>query len=205
MSQKTSGIHSILSASIVYNTYQRLVGARRHDRIIVSEYIKPRSGFRVLDVGCGPASILETLTEADYLGIDLSPSYIDSAKARYGARGRFLVADAGDLIDLDEGPFDAAIALGVLHHTDDETAAGLFQSVAPVLAKDGAFISVDPCFRDGQSFIARFLINNDRGQNVRNEEGYKGLAQPFFSNIRTEIREDLLRIPYTQCVMMCSN
>jgi hypothetical protein len=52
--------------------------------------------------------------------------------------------------------------------------------------------------------MARFLISKDRGQNIRSPEGYQSLARPFFKEQITEIKNDLLRIPYTHFIMECS-
>ncbi|RKZ63742.1 MAG: class I SAM-dependent methyltransferase, partial [Candidatus Parabeggiatoa sp. nov. 3] len=46
-------------------------------------------------------------------------------------------------------------------------------------------------------------ISKDRGQNVRTQEGYLELASQVFSNITTDIRHDLLRIPYTHFILEC--
>ena len=59
---------------------------------------------RVVDVGCGPADILRHIrVPIHYHGFDLSPSYIDAARAAHGDRGQFRCADITQL-PIDEIP-----------------------------------------------------------------------------------------------------
>ena len=65
-------------------------------------------------------------SEVDYLGIDYSEDYIDAARHRFGGRGRFLVADVGSLGSHRLDDFDVVLALGILHHLDDDPPRALF-------------------------------------------------------------------------------
>jgi hypothetical protein len=58
-------------------------------------------------------------------------------------------------------------------------------------------MTLDGCYRDGQSRIATWLLRNDRGRFVRNEDGYRRLLGAAFNNIRTHVREDLSFVPYS--------
>ncbi len=62
----------------------------------INEYIRPKKGDKILDFGCGPADILKFLTDVDYVGIDSNERYIQSAKQKYGSKGRFLFRTIGD-------------------------------------------------------------------------------------------------------------
>ena len=59
--QITSGIRSILSVPLIYDTYQKLIGSTARDRRYVQEFIIPFHGAKILDIGCGTCSILEHL------------------------------------------------------------------------------------------------------------------------------------------------
>ena len=72
MSQITHGIRSILSVPIVYSFFQNLMGANKAIAKLVSEIIKPKNGMNVLDIGCGPAEILDFLGNVNYWGFDIS-------------------------------------------------------------------------------------------------------------------------------------
>jgi hypothetical protein len=49
----------------------------------------------------------------------------------------------------------------------------------------------------------RRLLDNDRGEFVRTEPEYRAIAESVFPKVRTSIRHDMFRIPYTVIVMEC--
>jgi len=63
-------------------------------------------------------------------------------------------------------------------------------------------LSIDPCLDDSQNPVARFLVRNDRGQNVRNKEEYQALATKVFTSSSVEVRHQTW-IPYTHCFIEC--
>src|SRR5262249_5005369 len=136
---------------------------------------------------------------------DVSDEYIQAARSRHGGRGRFVHGRVGTSPLSSEQPFDIAIAFGVLHHLDDIEADRLFCEARRLLKPDGRLVTYDGCWVEGQSRIARWLISMDRGKAVRTPRELVALAAPHFSQVRTEIRHDFLRIPYTHVVIECSN
>lgn len=202
MGQTTSGLRRPLSSASIYSLVQRTLGASAVRRCVIDEYLRPEAGDRVLDLGCGPGDILALFGGVSYLGVDLSPAYIDAARREYGHRARFICADVRELV-LDEEQFDAVIAIGMLHHLDDDAAAGLVELSRAVLRRGGRLVTLDTGHAEGQSRIARWLIDRDRGQNVRTPEEYKALAAPLFGDVRVEVRHDLARVPYTHVILEC--
>jgi len=205
MSQISSGIRSMLTLSPVFDLMQNFAGAKRGREIFCHDYLRARSDSVVLDIGCGTAAILDSLPEGvEYYGFDLSPAYIATATRKYGDRGHFICRDVNDVSD-DDLPFcDLAIASGLLHHLDDQEAGHLLSGIHRRLNTGGRLVTLDGCFLPGQSWIAGSLLRADRGQNVRNLEGYVGLAEPFFSVVTAHIREDMNRIPYTLAILECT-
>ena len=57
--QIESGIRSVLSHPMVYETWQSVLGAKRKHRIIRDDYIRPFEGMRIFDIGCGPGHIAQ--------------------------------------------------------------------------------------------------------------------------------------------------
>lgn len=196
----------ILSLPSAYRLFRRLVGGEGACQAYLNEYVRPRAGEKVLDIGCGPADMLSHLSGVDYLGLDISPEYIEAARKRFGTRGRFYCGDVGlATIEKERGTFSLAMAIGVLHHLDSETAAKLFSLARLALRPGGRLVTYDGCFAPKQSGIARWMLNHDRGKFVRTRSEYEKLASFCFSKVDSDLRHDLLNIPYTHLIMRCSN
>jgi len=203
MSDRGGAIRRGLSNAAVYSLVQRLLGGQAVRRRLLADYVRPVGGERILDLGCGPGDILELLRQVDYLGIDLSPRYVEAARRRFGERGRFLCADVRSLSPGAYERFDAIIAVGVLHHLDDRDAVGMTRTAARLLAPGGRFVTIDPGFTDEQPRTARWLTRRDRGRNVRSPDGYRKLALDQFDSVRVSVHHDLARVPYTHVVLEC--
>ncbi len=173
-----------------------LLGANTYSTL-VNEYIQPMPGISVLDVGCGPAEILELLQDVNYIGLDHNPNYIATATKKYGAKGTFICAGVDQLNDFGLKTFDRIIILGVMHHLDDAQLAKLMMSLKDRLNQGGTLITFDVAYEDKQNLIAKLLAKNDRGKFVRTKEQYLKFIQVSFKNELADIRHDLLRVPYT--------
>lgn len=204
VAHKETGIHSLLSLPSVYAGFQNLIGATNLWREFVRQ-LNVQPGQRLLDIGCGPGNILEFLpNDVDYVGIDLNPMYIAQARENYGQQGRFVCREFNSDFSLDEGKFDRVMAIGLLHHLDDQAAGHLFKAARSVLNPGGRLLTIDPCFTEQQSSFARFLVKQDRGQAVRTAEAYEALARPHFEQVQLHIRNNLIRIPYTHIMIECT-
>ena len=198
-------IKSILNTAWVYTFFSKVIGSHR-SRIFFSEkYIRPKKGDTLLDIGCGPGDILDYLADINYVGFDANKEYIQTAIQKRGKRGTFYCCEVGQEEKvLQSQKFDIVMANGVLHHLDDGEVLTLLQFAKSRLKPGGRFISFDGCFDSRQSWIARYLLKNDRGQYVRNEEEYLKLARSVFPNVKDTVRSDFLRIPYTHIIMEAS-
>jgi SAM-dependent methyltransferase len=202
VSERTGGLRALLSAPSLYSGFQALVGASRSRRLLADRHIRPTPAARVLDIGCGPGEMAAVVAPVDdYLGIDFNERYVDAARRARGDRGRFLHADIRDVEMPGEDVFDIVLAVGILHHLDDAGACRLMSFAADKLASDGRLVTFDGVFVPGQPRIARWLIERDRGAQVRTVDEYRGLASQYFDDVRTTVSEDFLRVPYTHLVV----
>lgn len=200
-----TGIRSILDNSFIYSFYHYLLGVGYRARVHVNEYIKPFKGAKILDIGCGPAYILEYLPKnIKYTGFDMNPHYIEHAKKKYGHRADFFCTKVAEVSPEHEKKYDIVLATAILHHLNDQDAINLFKIAFNGLKDTGYLITLDNAYIPNQSRISKFLISKDRGQNVRTPEGYLKLARKVFPNVTYEIRNDLFRIPYTHIIYSCS-
>ena len=108
---------------------------------------------RVLDVGCGTGehALMAAALGHDALGIDLSETAIELAKAKASERGveaRFEVRDALGLVELGEH-FDTVLDCGLFHVLDDDEQERYVASLAEVVSPGGRFHML--CFSDRQA------------------------------------------------------
>ena len=202
MSQITHGLRAILNSPIIYNTCQKIVGIDNLFNVLVGQYAALKSNAKILDIGCGPGTIVKYLpADVSYFGYDLSEEYIKAAKKKYAHRGSFFVEDVNKLNVSEGEAFDIIFGLGLLHHLNDNEAVRFFLLAQRLLKKGGVVVTIDPAFSPEQSAMARAIISRDRGQNVRVSMEYEAIARKVFGNARHEERHDLLRIPFTHCIV----
>lgn len=206
MAQVTTGIRSVLSNPRVYETFQKVVGSHRVRDELITKYVRPRPGMRVLDIGCGPGDLVTYFPQGvDYTGTDLSEAYIASATQRFGDRARYFQGRVGDLDPSELGEFDVVIAKSLLHHIDEDEALHLFDSATAVLAPGGHLVTLDAAYTPDMSRASRWVVSRDRGQSILTPEGYEKLARRAFGTVATAVHHDLLRMPYTHVFMDCSD
>jgi SAM-dependent methyltransferase len=195
-------LRSLLDVPILYRLFTRVLGGD-YRSTYVQQYVRPKSGDRILDVGCGPGQVLAYLPDVNYLGIDISEKYIKAARKQFGCRGRFIGQALRDVAIDEPGSYHIVMANGLLHHLDDAGALELFRLAKTALGPGGRLVTFDGCYVSGQSALARFLLSIDRGRYVRPADGYIQLADEVFREVKAHVRDDLLRLPYTHLIMEC--
>ena len=203
MSQKNKGIYSLLSNTFFYSLGQRVMSGTSFRKKIVKKYIT-KHNVKVLDIGCGPAEILDTLPKIKYYGFDINPIYINSAKKKYENKGKFFCKKFTNKNTKYLPKFDHVLLLGVLHHLSDKEINTLMPNIKKVLKRKGNIITLDNIFIHKQNFIAKFLIQMDKGENVRSRKGYLNILKNHFKKINSKIYHQKF-IPYTWFVANCTN
>jgi len=198
----THYLRRVLAIPAAYQLWWNLVGGPGFAKVLVNDYVRSRAGVRILEIGCGPGTIVSYLPPSDYLGFDLSPKYIELARRRF-PKAHFVCERVSQFSLAREQSFDVVLALGIVHHLEDAEARQLFQIAHDALKPGGKLVTIDGVWSDGQSPVARWLLARDRGEYVRSEREYVGIASQVFSNIRPSVRHDLLRIPYTHLILEC--
>lgn len=195
-------VTDILGVPFFYNTLQKLL-TNRPRQLFVDDYVRPKPGERVLDMGCGTGNMLAFFDEStDYVGVDLSQPYIDDAKKRYGDRGTFICSSVGEVADQEPASFDIVIAVGLLHHIDDDLTRKMMETVDACLKPTGRYVGVEPAFVKGQAKVAEWMLKLDRGEYIRRPEDYVELLESSFDNVSSEVRHDLMRVvSYTHCIL----
>ncbi|MGA9799643.1 MAG: class I SAM-dependent methyltransferase [Terriglobales bacterium] len=195
-------VRSVLSRSWAYQSFWHAVGGEERNRVLLRDYIRAAQGDRVLDIGCGPGTMVPYLPGTEYVGIDSSSEYIERARERY-PQARFVCQRVGEYDLVEPDYFDIVLALGVLHHLDDDEALMLFQIARAAMKPGARLITLDGVLIDDQSQVVKYLLARDRGRFVRSEAGYRKIASKVFTKVESSIRHDLLRIPYTVLILTC--
>ena len=188
----------ILQSPVLYQTFQQAGGFFGARVKAINDYVTLRPDMRIIDIGCGPGHILRHLPDnINYVGFDIDQSYIDHAKKIFGNRGKFLCRyfDAAAAQEL--AGVDLVMMNGVLHHISDAELQTTLANIRDVLKDDGVLFTLDGCYREGQSRFAKWMLDNDRGEYVRTEDGYRTILSRTFGGVQMTIREDYARVPYT--------
>jgi tRNA (cmo5U34)-methyltransferase len=103
---------------------------------------------RILDLGCGDgrltALLLAAYPASTATCVDLSPTMLDAARARFDGNDRvtFLEHRLDDPLPFD-GPFDAIVSSLAIHHVTDERKQTLYAECAVLLAPGGVFANLE--------------------------------------------------------------
>jgi ubiquinone/menaquinone biosynthesis C-methylase UbiE len=195
----------ILENPILYSGFQRLVKTQRYNQNL-DHLIGSFSVSKVLDFGCGPGDLYEKIDCQYYFGIDPSKECIDMAKKRfpnYRLKGEFCIGNQEQLKCLTTQDFDLIIAIGVFHHMSDPFILDFLKQAHRILKTGGRIVTLDPVRHENESLLSGFLVQQDRGRNVRTPDGYISLVKNYPFSVESQIHVGLLRIPYDQFSMTC--
>jgi ubiquinone/menaquinone biosynthesis C-methylase UbiE len=202
--ESDSGLSSWLKVPFLYNAFQAAVGATALRRRLLEKYVRAKPGDKVIDLGCGSAPTLQWLPDVEYIGLDINPDCIALARRSFGSRGTFIVGNLHSVRG--DSRFQAAdivMAIGVLHHLDDEEAEQCIRFAYHALKPEGRFICHEACWTPNQGAISKYIMSADRGRNIRTEQQYRQLVAKAFKRVETWIDMKPMRIPYVTIVLEC--
>jgi SAM-dependent methyltransferase len=120
---------------------------RHHEDFAAFVATRCRAGDRLLDLGCGPASMWAHwrthLPAPDSLiGVDISPGVIDEAR-RLEPLGDFRLGSLRNL-PLESSSVDVVIASSVMHHVPDAALPESLTEITRVLTEHGVLVGREP-------------------------------------------------------------
>jgi len=197
-----TGIRKLLEIPQLYNLKGIIFGGENY-REQHAKSLNIKSGYKVLDIGCGTSNILKYLpVNIEYYGLDMEEEYIDFCRKEYGDRATFYCEKVGE-VEREEwiGNFDVINIHGLLHHLSDSDAESILSTSKKYLKDTGEVVTVDSVFHEGQGAIDKWLVSKDRGQNIKTPAEYVELVSKIFSSVESKVLDDHLRIPYSIFVM----
>ncbi len=132
-----------------------------YEKKLAQTQAKFRPDMRVLELGCGTGStaLVHAPHVGEYWASDISPAMIEIARDKAKDAGldnlHFVVGAADETTSLPDQPFDAILALNLLHLLPDPAAEirDIFQRLAP----GGLFVSSTGCLEDMTSPLVKIL------------------------------------------------
>lgn len=198
-------LHSLLTQPFGYLLYQSLVGGIRGRRLCIVDHVSPTPRMKVLDIGCGPAYTVDYFPDPEYYGFDISPQYIDFANRKFSTHGRFFCRlfeeDAVEWLP----SVDVVLMMGLIHHLNDREVTDVLSLAKRVMKPGARLFTLDGYYGPDQPWIARFLLDRDRGKFIREPGAYEKLAKMVFPNVQSIIRDDLFHVPYPIVILECRN
>ena len=189
---------SILKHASIYSLFQNMIGASKTRRVLSKEYIKSDETKRVLDLCCGTCDILPYLEFQEYVGVDISDQYIEHCEKTFAEYNNvcFIDEDINTYLANNKAEFDIILFLGGMHHLNDDELLNCLQHIKIALKPGGRLVTLDGCFEDDISPIAKWIMSNDRGEYVRTKENWIKIFTTVFEDYEYSTRRDLYRIPY---------
>lgn len=157
----------------------------------------PRAGARILDLGCGPATLWRSMADrvdptVSLTLVDFSPGMIEAAQKELGTRADYVVAEA-EALPFDDGSFDAVIANHMLYHVADRPRA--LAEIRRLLVSGGTLhaSTIGRGYLHELVALAPFMNAERYAETFGLETGAEQL-RPFFTDICVEHFDDALAV-----------
>ena len=203
MSQRKNQIYNFINNPLIYKIIQGVMSGTSFRNSIIKKNIT-KNNLKILDIGCGPAQILEHIPQCDYYGYDIDRRSIQYAKKKYYQKNYHFYCKKFNKTELKKLPkFDFIIFFGILHHLSNKEVHEMLKLCKKIMKKNSKLLTEDPIFLKNQNVIAKFLIKKDRGLNVRKKQQYINLLKKHFKKIKNKVTHQYF-IPYTWFTTICS-
>jgi ubiquinone/menaquinone biosynthesis C-methylase UbiE len=139
----------------LYDPLLRLLGADKTKRRLI-EQAQIKSGFRVLDIGCGTGSlavlIKKSHPEVEVSGVDPDPAALSISKRKANRAGLSIEFDRGfsDHLSYPDESFDRVFSSFMFHHLEPGERAATLREIGRVLKAGGSLHLLDFAPRDGK-------------------------------------------------------
>ena len=135
-----------------------------------------------------------------YTGIDNSYRYVSAARLLKTTCKTFDVIQGDVSVEnwsnsIRNQQFDAALALGLLHHLDDASVCNLLEGLRPFISSGGRLYTVDPVITEASNRIAIWFAKNDRGKYLRVPLELEKLFKKCGYTPKIELKQKQFRIP----------
>jgi len=202
MSQRKNQIYNFINNPLIYKIIQYVMSGTSFRNSIIKKNIR-KSNLKILDIGCGPAQILEHIPRCDYYGYDIDQRSIQYAKKKYRQKNYHFYCKKFNKTEVKKLPkFDFIIFFGILHHLSNKEADKMLTLCKRIMKKNSKLLTEDPILIEKQNVIAKFLIEKDRGTNVRQKKEYINLLKKHFKKIKNKVTHQFF-IPYTWFTTIC--
>ena len=203
MTQRKNQIYNFINNPLIYKIIQGVMSGTSFRNSIIKKNIT-KSNLKILDIGCGPAQIIEHLPQCDYYGYDIDQRSIQYAKKKYYQKNFHFYCKKFNKTELKRLPkFDFIIFFGILHHLSNKEVYEILKLCKKIMKKNSKLLTEDPILLENQNVIAKFLIKKDRGLNVRKKQQYIDLLKKHFKKIKNKVTHQYF-IPYTWFTTVCS-
>jgi len=167
--------------SLFYRTIQILIFfiiGKKSFIIQLSNYLDNNSYAEIHDIGCSDGLLAQSinLDNTKYFGYDIDAINIKSAKKKFKNRKNIYFNNKSiDNIKIINKKKKIFILIGVFHHLNDQQIINFTKK----LSKNDHVIALDGFYHQNQNIISIILKRLDRGNFIRDFNGYKKLLKNF--------------------------
>ncbi len=159
-----------ISQSLTDSPFHYSIATRIRNSYILN-FLKPRQGEKILDLGCGVGYFSQLLSSkgSKVFGLDISEESIEYCKSIIGPE--FLVGDAQLPLPYDDDFFDKLLCTEVLEHLKDDVSC--LKEIYRVVKPGGSFVLTVPSLEGVfGTKIKNILHDHDDGPEKHEREGY---------------------------------